>query len=54
MSVTRAAEVRVDGEPYLLHEGDSIRFRAHQEHSYAGRSSAPATLLVAGRPRPAL
>jgi quercetin dioxygenase-like cupin family protein len=49
-----AAEVRVDGEPYLLGEGDSIHFRAHHEHSYASRSAAAATLLVADRPRPSL
>jgi transcriptional regulator with XRE-family HTH domain len=49
-----AAEVRVDGEPYLLREGDSIHFRAHREHSYANRSSVAATLLVADRPRPSL
>jgi len=46
------AEVRVDGEAHLLHEGDSIHFRAHHDHSYANLSAAPATLLVAGRPRP--
>lgn len=46
------AEVRVNGEPHLLREGDSIHFRAHHEHSYANLSAAPATLLVAGRPRP--
>ena len=49
-----AAEVRVDGEPYLLREGDSIHFRAHRRHSYAGRSAAAARLLVAARPRPTL
>jgi quercetin dioxygenase-like cupin family protein len=48
------AEVRVDGVPYLLREGDSIHFRAHREHSYASRLGAAATLLVAGRPRPSL
>lgn len=47
-----AVEVRVDGEPFLLREGDSIHFRGHHEHSYASRSAATATLLVADRPRP--
>ena len=47
-----AVEVRVNGEPHLLRMGDSIHFRAHHEHSYANLSAAPATLLVAGRPRP--
>jgi transcriptional regulator with XRE-family HTH domain len=46
------AEVRVNGEVHLMREGDSIHFRAHHDHSYANLSAAPATLLVAGRPRP--
>ena len=54
IALAGTAEVRVDGEPYVLREGDSIHFRAHCEHSYASRSSAPATLLVASRPRPSL
>ncbi len=53
-ALTGTVEVRVDGEPYVLREGDSIHFRAHCEHSYASRSSVPATVLVAGRPRPSL
>ena len=52
--LTGAAEVRVDGVAHQLLEGDSIHFRAHHEHSYANLSAAPATLLVAGRPRPCL
>jgi transcriptional regulator with XRE-family HTH domain len=48
------AEVRVDGEPWLLREGDSIQFRAHRDHSYANLSVAPAVLLVANRPRSCL
>ena len=47
-------ELRVKGEPHLLHEGDSIHFRAHDEHSYANLAGTPATLLLAGRPRPSL
>ena len=52
--LTGTAEARVDGEPYLLREGDSIHFRAHREHSCTSLSPAPATLLVADRPRPSL
>lgn len=48
------AEVRVLGRPYVLREGDSLHFHATQPHSYANLGSAPATLLVAGRPRLAL
>ena len=45
------AEVRVDGQPFVLREGDSLHFHAARPHSYANLGSAPATLLVAGRPR---
>jgi len=45
------AEIRVDGRPYVLREGDSLHFQATRPHSYANLGSAPATLLVAGRPR---
>lgn len=48
------AEIRVDGRPYVLREGDSLHFHATRTHSYANLGSAPATLLVAGRPRLAL
>lgn len=48
------AEIRVEGRPYVLREGDSLHFHATQPHSYANLGSAPATLLVAGRPRLAL
>ena len=45
------AEIRVDGRPYVLREGDSLHFRAHKPHSYLNLASAPAILLVAGHPR---
>lgn len=48
------AEIRVEGRPYVLREGDSLHFHASHPHSYANLGSAPATLLVAGRPRLAL
>jgi len=48
------AELRVEGRPYVLREGDSLHFHATHPHSYANLGSAPATLLVAGRPRLAL
>ena len=51
MALTGTAEVRVDGEPYLLREGDSIHFRAHHEHSYSNLALTPTVLLVADRPR---
>jgi len=52
--VSGVAEVRVEGRPYVLREGDSLHFHATRAHSYANLGSAPATLLVAGRPRLAL
>ncbi len=45
------AEIRVEGRPYVLREGDSLHFHASHPHTYANLGSAPATLLVAGRPR---
>ena len=45
------AEVRVEGQPFVLREGDSLHFHATRPHSYANLGSAPAVLLVAGRPR---
>ncbi len=48
------AEVRVDGHPYVLREGDSLHFQGSRPHGYANLGSAPATLLVAGRPRLAI
>ncbi|MCC6349639.1 MAG: helix-turn-helix transcriptional regulator [Candidatus Eisenbacteria bacterium] len=48
------AEIRVEGRPYVLREGDSLHFRATHPHSYANLGSAPVTLLVASRPRLAL
>lgn len=45
------AEVRIDGRPFVLREGDALHFRAHRTHSYANLGSSPAVLLVAGRPR---
>ena len=48
------AEVRIDGRPYVLREGDSLHFRAHVPHSYANLASSAAVLIVACRPRLAL
>jgi transcriptional regulator with XRE-family HTH domain len=48
------AEVRVAGQSHVLREGDTIHFRAHQEHAYVNLASSPAVLLVAARPRLAL
>ena len=45
------AEVRIDGKPHVLREGDALHFRAHRTHAYANLGSSPAVLLVAGRPR---
>src|SRR6266704_2331298 len=44
------AEIRVDGEGYVLREGESLHFRAHRPHAYSNLASAPAVLLVASRP----
>ena len=49
--IAGVAEVRVDGQPFVLREGDSLQFHASRTHSYANLGSAPAVLLVAGRPR---
>jgi len=48
------AEIRVEGESYVLREGDSLHFRAHRTHAYLNLASAPAVLMVAVRPRLAL
>ena len=48
------AEIRVDGQSFVLREGDSLHFRAHREHSYLNLSSSPAVLLMAVRPRLAI
>ena len=48
------AEIRVEGHPYVLREGDSLHFHASRPHTYSNLGSAPATLLVAGCPRLAL
>ncbi len=51
MMLSGVAEVRIDGRPFVLREGDSIHFRAHRMHAYANLGSSPAVLLIAGRPR---
>jgi transcriptional regulator with XRE-family HTH domain len=48
------AEIRVDDEPYMLREGESLHFRAHRVHAYSNPASAPAMLLIACRPRLAI
>ena len=45
------AEIRVEGEPYVLREGESLHFRSHRPHAYSNPASAPAVLLIASRPR---
>jgi len=45
------AEIRVDGEQYVLREGESLHFRSHRTHAYSNLASSPATLLIASRPR---
>ena len=45
------AEIRVDDEPYVLREGESLHFRSHRTHAYSNPASAPAVLLIACRPR---
>ncbi|MBI5710160.1 MAG: helix-turn-helix transcriptional regulator [Candidatus Eisenbacteria bacterium] len=52
--ITGVAEIRVEGEAFVLREGDSLHFRAHRPHSYANLASNPAVLLVAARPRQTL
>jgi transcriptional regulator with XRE-family HTH domain len=48
------AELRVAGRSYVLREGDSLHFRAHEPHAYVNLASNPAILLLAARPRLAL
>jgi transcriptional regulator with XRE-family HTH domain len=48
------AEIRVNGQAFVLREGDSLHFRAHTPHSYANLASNPAVLVVTSRPRLAL
>ena len=48
------AEIRVSGQAFVLREGDSLHFRAHDKHTYGNLTSAPAVLLSAVRPRLAL
>lgn len=45
------AEIRVEGQSFVLREGDSLHFRAHRTHAYFNLASAPAVLMVALRPR---
>lgn len=54
MVLSGVAEIRVDGEPWVLRQGEALHFRAHRVHAYANLASTPATLLVAARPRLAL
>ena len=48
------AEIRVDDQPYMLREGESLHFRSHRPHAYSNPASAPAVLLIACRPRLAI
>lgn len=51
MVLSGVAEVRIEGQAFVLREGDALHFRAHRTHAYANLGSNPAVLLVAGRPR---
>lgn len=51
MMLSGVAEVRIDGRPFVLREGDAVHFRAHRLHAYANLGSSPAVLLIASRPR---
>jgi len=48
------AEIRVEDKSFVLREGESLHFRSHRVHAYSNPASAPATLLIACRPRLAL
>jgi len=48
------AEIRVEGQSFVLREGDSVHFRSHREHSYVNLASSPAVILMAVRPRLAI
>ena len=54
MVLSGIAEVRVEGQSFVLREGDSVHFRAHREHCYLNLASAPTTLVMAVRPKLAL
>jgi transcriptional regulator with XRE-family HTH domain len=45
------AEIRVGEAAFVLREGDSLHFRAHESHAYSNLASNPAVLLVATLPR---
>ena len=49
--ISGVAEIRVEGQRFVLREGESIHFRAHREHSYSNLASNPAVLMVTTRPR---
>ncbi len=45
------AEIRVDGEQFVLREGEALHFRSHRPHAYSNLASNPAVLVIASRPR---
>jgi transcriptional regulator with XRE-family HTH domain len=49
--LTGVTEIRVEGQSFVLRDGDALHFRAHAEHTYINLASHPAVLLVAIRPR---
>ena len=49
--ISGVAEIRVEGQRFVLREGESIHFRAHREHNYSNLASSPAVLMVTTRPR---
>lgn len=43
-------ELTVDGEPYLLKEGDAFQFRSERPHGYRNRGTATARILWINTP----
>ncbi|MGH7740995.1 MAG: helix-turn-helix domain-containing protein [Candidatus Eiseniibacteriota bacterium] len=50
-ALSGVAEIQVDGQSFVLREGDSIHFRAHLQHSYVNLAETPAVLIMVVRPR---
>ena len=51
MAISGVAEIRVGEQSFVLREGDTLHFRAHVDHAYSNLTSAPAVLMMAGRPQ---
>lgn len=48
--ISGALEITFEGEPHILHTGDSVYFDGRGPHSYRGLSEAPAKALVITAP----